>query len=184
MSKQAKAKTYTDRVDWAVRLLKGIEKPIIVEVGVYKADYGYWLLKTMSNLTWYGVDPYMPYGKRSHHDPESPRWGGLFKRIVAKMSIFKTRAILIRKPSLEAVDDFPDNVDLIWLDGNHNYEYVLAELPLYEKKLKKGGILAGHDYAPKSGGPRKAVDEYLEHHDRKIIHESFDPAGVFWWRVE
>ena len=35
--------------------------------------------------------------------------------------------------------------ELIYIDGNHTYENVLAELTLYSKFLKKGGIICGDD---------------------------------------
>jgi hypothetical protein len=42
---------------------------------------------------------------------------------------------------------WPDNsVDFIYIDGNHSYESVKQDIELYLPKLKKGGIIAGHDY--------------------------------------
>ena len=36
--------------------------------------------------------------------------------------------------------------DLIFLDGNHQYENVISELVKFKQYLKPNGILAGHDY--------------------------------------
>lgn len=36
--------------------------------------------------------------------------------------------------------------DFVYLDASHGYEDVKAELPLWWKKLRSGGVLAGHDY--------------------------------------
>ena len=48
-------------------------------------------------------------------------------------------------PSL--LESLPDDYyDFIYLDGLHKHEHVQEEMPLYWKKVRKGGILAGHDY--------------------------------------
>ena len=39
-----------------------------------------------------------------------------------------------------------ESLDFIYLDGAHDYENVKLELPLYFKKVRPGGVLAGHDY--------------------------------------
>jgi cephalosporin hydroxylase len=38
-----------------------------------------------------------------------------------------------------------DGVDLLFIDGNHSYESVLADWLLYSPLVKKGGIIAFHD---------------------------------------
>jgi hypothetical protein len=52
---------------------------------------------------------------------------------------------MIRKPSFEAVDDIPNNIDFLYIDGNHKYKYVFKELQLYYDKVKPGGIIIGDD---------------------------------------
>lgn len=45
------------------------------------------------------------------------------------------------------LQSLPDeSYDFIYLDGDHSYDGVKAEIPLYWKKVKTGGVLAGHDY--------------------------------------
>jgi hypothetical protein len=39
-----------------------------------------------------------------------------------------------------------DNIDLVYIDGNHSYNWVLADLFLWYPRIKPGGWLAGHDY--------------------------------------
>jgi len=51
--------------------------------------------------------------------------------------------------SLDAslLQSLPDeSYDFVYLDGDHSYEGVKAEIPLYWEKVKRGGVLAGHDY--------------------------------------
>lgn len=52
-----------------------------------------------------------------------------------------------KKLSTDAAFDFEDNYfDWIYIDTNHTYETTRDELRLYAPKMKKGGIIAGHDY--------------------------------------
>lgn len=49
--------------------------------------------------------------------------------------------------STSVVDVFEDSYfDWIYIDTNHSYETTKEELKLYSPKIKKGGIIAGHDY--------------------------------------
>lgn len=67
---------------------------------------------------------------------------------------------LLKETSEKAVKRIPNNsVDLIFLDGNHDYSCVSRDLKNYWLKLKKDGILLGHDYCEEQPGVAKAVEE-------------------------
>lgn len=64
---------------------------------------------------------------------------------------------------------FPDGFfDIVYLDGNHDYESVVKDLNLWYPKVKKGGYFAGHDYKDRRFKVRKAVDEFLEERSKEI----------------
>ena len=47
----------------------------------------------------------------------------------------------------DAVSIFPDeSLDFVYIDGNHRLEYVVQDLTDWTPKVKKGGIVAGHDF--------------------------------------
>jgi len=53
----------------------------------------------------------------------------------------------IRKRSHDAAMSYKNrSLDFIFLDGSHEYKDVLLDLQLFYPKLKRGGIIAGHDY--------------------------------------
>lgn len=59
---------------------------------------------------------------------------------------------LIKKLSLDALDDYPDNsLDFIYIDANHFFGYIAMDLMQWSKKVRKGGIIAGHDYYSTEG---------------------------------
>ena len=60
---------------------------------------------------------------------------------------------------MEAVNNFKDNIlDFVYIDADHRYEAVKADILAWLPKVKKNGWLCGHDYGEKDG-VTKAVDE-------------------------
>ncbi len=68
--------------------------------------------------------------------------------------------------------------DMIFVDGEHFYEYAYNDIRNYLPLLSPGGILCGHDYtpnAPEFGGVIKAVHELVPEGFRVNI-----PTGRIW----
>jgi len=56
-----------------------------------------------------------------------------------------------RGKSLDALQFFKDGeLDFIYIDGDHRYEGVLADLNGWRSKLRDGGVIAGHDWSFKA----------------------------------
>ena len=56
-----------------------------------------------------------------------------------------------RGKSLDALEFVKDGgLDFIYIDGDHRYEGVLADLNGWKAKLRAGGVMAGHDWSFKS----------------------------------
>ena len=53
----------------------------------------------------------------------------------------------IRLKSDDAVNLFSDNIiDILYIDGNHNREYITNDIKLWLPKIKQNGFISGHDY--------------------------------------
>ena len=66
----------------------------------------------------------------------------------------------VRATSVEAAKLYNDrSLDFIFIDANHSYEFVKADIGAWLPKLKKGGYIGGHDYD--WAGVKKAVDEFF-----------------------
>lgn len=54
--------------------------------------------------------------------------------------------------SSEALGVFQDtSLDYVYIDGAHDYESASFDIFLWRKKIKKGGLLMGHDYSAVAG---------------------------------
>lgn len=58
------------------------------------------------------------------------------------------------------------SLDFVYIDADHSYEGVKRDFEAWYKKVRKGGIISGHDYAPANhkndcDGVRQFIDEYI-----------------------
>lgn len=115
-----------------------------VEIGVERANYSEVLCKANPSMLLYGVDPLIPYhGYREHVSKE--KMDGFYEEVVSKMSEHNFKHV--RKFSLDAVKDFKDgSLDFVYIDGNHDFQNTTNDIVEWSKKVRKGGIIAGHDY--------------------------------------
>jgi predicted O-methyltransferase YrrM len=74
-----------------------------------------------------------------------------------------SRRRVIRMRSVVAATHYKnESLDFVFLDADHNYEAVQADIAAWLPKVRPGGILCGHDYANEAyplWGVARAVDE-------------------------
>lgn len=62
--------------------------------------------------------------------------------------------------STQYANKFPDkSVDEVFIDGDHKYHSVIADIDAWLPKMKPGGIMSGHDYGTFAQGVIDAVTE-------------------------
>jgi len=77
------------------------------------------------------------------------------------MQAFKNHYRAIVGMSPEAGKDVPDRLEFVFLDGGHDEFSVSRDLLLWWGKLRRGGILCGHDYGNSAfPGVVQAVDRF------------------------
>ncbi len=73
---------------------------------------------------------------------------------------------IVPKTSQAGVADTPEEISLLFVDGDHSYESVCRDIDLYLPRLKMGGFVVFHDVVPGDPGVVKAV------HDRVMSRPS------------
>lgn len=128
-----------------IQLLRAI-KPYgkAVEIGVLRGDLSKQILENWGG-TLYMVDPWRKLGPEySHNDQNETDYANAIANIAGN----EDRAIMIRATSDVAANIFQDgSLDMIYIDANHEYNFVKQDIKLWYPKLKPGGIFSGHDYA-------------------------------------
>jgi predicted O-methyltransferase YrrM len=70
--------------------------------------------------------------------------------------------------SHDYVAGFEDQIDLLFIDGNHEYQYVMQDYQDWSPLIKAGGLIAFHDVVCKESvqGPQKVIDEKLKNNSQ------------------
>jgi predicted O-methyltransferase YrrM len=90
----------------------------------------------------------------------------------------KDRIIPIRSKSVDAADNFNYLIDFIFIDGDHSYSGVKADVEAWFPKLKPGGIIVMHDVGW-AEGVQKVISEDIK---PKLARFSKLP-NMFWgWK--
>lgn len=89
------------------------------------------------------MDSYVVYYERGY-----VTYHGAQELRVAKkrLSRFSSRVSFVNLPSDEAVLVVPNELDFVYVDGNHRGDQVWRDLCNYWPKVRKGGVLGGHDF--------------------------------------
>jgi len=83
------------------------------------------------------------------------------QKAVDRVAKFGEKAVILRGLSVEMAKQVPDNsLGLVYIDANHSYDGVMADLQAWQPKVVQGGIIAGHDYLSPQYGVKKAVTDF------------------------
>lgn len=79
--------------------------------------------------------------------------------------------------TVEVMNTFPDNYfDWVYVDADHTYKGCMRDLIVCDKKIKKDGYIAGHDYEiympekDRRWGVKKAVDDFCVKYGYEMIY--------------
>lgn len=139
-----------------------------VEVGVYMGRslsyLGIKLREQQKKIELTGVD-YWDNGAVGNEPERSrtlelarPFGGDLYRTFLDNLAQVGLNLPHIRSHSLDAATRFSDqSLDFVFIDADHGFEAVSADIRAWLPKVKPGGILAGHDYEPQFPGVIDAV---------------------------
>jgi len=114
------------------------------EIGVAEGRYSEVICKANPGVKLYCVDAWQVYdGYRDYTDPAklSPMFNTTRERLkgfdVTYLPMF----------SMDACKQFENNsLDFVYIDANHEWPYVTQDIYYWNKKVRPGGIISGHDY--------------------------------------
>ena len=151
------------------------KKIVCLEIGTFRGENALNMFENLNIKKLYLIDPWEKYVGYKEYDKEK-----LFKYFLEtkkRLKKYLKKVIFIKKKTLEAVQNIPNVFDFNYIDGNHEYEYVKEDIENYWKKLRKGGVLAGHDI--NLSGVSKAFCEFVSKYKLKPNISNMD-----WWIIK
>jgi predicted O-methyltransferase YrrM len=144
-----------------------------LEIGVF---YGANILSVAnsyalhSDSKLYCIDPWEDYAEYTEYKNQQTTIYNSFINNIENSGV-KHKIIINRGYSNLEIPKFEDEFfDIIYIDGNHECEYVLKDAVLSFTKLKKNGIMIFDDYGwIDFPGTQAAVDAFLSDYHEKII---------------
>jgi len=137
-----------------------------VEVGSWKGRSSAFMAVEINNSqkeiqfdcvdTWKGSETEDP-----HQNDQYVKNGTLYEKFLSNIKPVDHIITPIRGDSVETASTYKDDsLDFVFIDGDHRYEFVKADIEAWVPKVKSGGIIAGHDYGWCTD-VRKAVHEFF-----------------------
>ncbi len=186
-------KTEDFRVTRAQRVfdnsLVGKKDLIGAEIGVFWGYGAREMLKKLDIKTLYLIDPWQDY---EEYD-EVPYMKNTLEEAYLKakqiLQPYEDKLIWIRNFSLEASKLIvAESLDFAYVDANHSYNYARPDVEIWSQKVKKGGLVAGHDYWLHEG-VRRAVEEYCQENHIFLNRTDSQDENVHnrkddWWFIK
>ncbi len=149
------------------------ETRVVIEIGSFAGESTEVFARMAARV--YAIDPWNEsYSRGIMEGCADPEWRNyLESHPIASMKSIEARfdrriselgnVRKIKSSSTEAIDSFADGfADLIYIDSIHTYTVVRETVEAWRRKIRSGGIMAGHDYCKTTWpGVVKAVDELL-----------------------
>mgnify|MGYP001568332678 CR=1 FL=1 len=150
------------------------------EIGVAEGRYSEILCQNIPSLELIAIDTWDNYrtdrrAAGSHQTGEE----------LTKERLSPYKATIVKKASMDAVKDIADeSLDFVYIDADHSYQAVKDDIREWAKKVRKGGIVSGHDYYifPNSGNKDviNAVDEYVKENGLTLQTTDWDENYQRW----
>jgi hypothetical protein len=127
---------------------------VVAEIGVAKGDFSVEILKWMEPKKFTLIDPWEEQAKADYRTDSSNVHQHEFDRryndVLARFQAERASGVVEVKRAYSTVcaSEFPyEHFDFVYIDGDHTYGAVLADLRTYYPRLGRDGFLAGHDFA-------------------------------------
>lgn len=122
-----------------------------------------------------GPMDYRVQEQEHNYSVEWPKWAKL-----NKIKLYLIKGMSQWERSLEQVKSITPELDFLFIDGNHMYEYVKKDFEMYSPLVKKGGIVALHDIAEnEEGGVFNYWNELKKNYKhQEILHSDKKEKGI------
>ena len=155
--------------DFAVSDMKNVR---FAEIGCWKGVSVIYLTKKLiSRNTPFevvAVDLWDLFDGNSNGEGLQKESWNIFNNNISKEGLSDLISIIKNESSVSSSFFADGYFDVVFIDASHDYESVKRDITSWLPKVRKGGLIGGHDYSD-SEGVRKSVHEIFGN-DVNIIH--------------
>ena len=157
----------------------GNKELVGAEIGVDLGRNAKTMLSILPINKLYLIDPYSYYDEYKNIYNTQDDYNKCETKARELLKSFNNKIEFIKSFSEDAKDSIPDNLDFVYIDGNHNYSFVKKDIELYWSKVKDGGVLGGHDFNANHFDVVRAVLEFTDKNNLELMGQSND-----WWVIK
>lgn len=157
------------------------------EIGTWAGLFAEQICRRMPGVRLLCVDPWLVYpgysrDKKNHEANIRKAYES------AKARLAPYHVTIRREMSTEAVQRVPDgSLDFVYIDANHADTFVTEDLTIWAPKVRRGGMVCGHDYVRDPKRPHLevagAVDRFIAGRDVELLVFANDKSPSFAWMV-
>ena len=163
------------------------DRPLVgAELGVFEGKNAKSMLRQLNIQRLYLVDPYEPYSE--YHDLVVDRLRAAHTAAQKRLVSFADRVVWLCVKSSEAVNVIGEELDFVYIDANHAYDYVRHDIEVYYDLVRPGGYVGGHDYTTNLNlnnliEVKRVVDEFAIKYGYKVEVRPRDSSDKWpdWW---
>lgn len=154
------------------------------EIGIFKGEFSKLILEKITPKLFYMVDPWegnIVSGDKNGENIISIQGESYYINHILPEFGFLPNTKILRHYS-DIINIFPDNyLDWIYIDAEHSYFNVKNDLYNCFSKIKKGGVISGHDYNNNMfPGVVRAVTELCKDKNLNISYLTEDGCPSFY----
>ena len=119
------------------------------EIGVERGAYSEVICKRIPNVTLYCIDAWEAYPQYREHVSQD-KLDQFYKETKNRLKPYNAK--IIKGFSEEVHKDFADgSLDFVYIDGNHDFLHITQDIYYWMPKVRRDGIVAGHDFVRVKG---------------------------------
>ena len=160
---------------------------VVAEIGVFKGDNALdiWNINQPSKL--HLIDAWRKMPNPDFPVSTTDMYFDYMRQTQNKLmdGIDEGRVLLYQGDSKDIVPFMNIQFDWVYIDSNHLYESVMADLEMVEDKIKSGGFICGHDYTEetelavkKNYGVVEAVRDFCDVYKWEMVALALDSLPI------
>lgn len=150
---------------------------VCLEIGSYLGASAYFISAALSNKNngkLFCIDTW-------NNDAMSEGVKDTYGSFIWNISPFRSFIFAVRGFSVEVVEHVANEtqeLDLLFIDGDHSYKGVKADWEAYRRFLKPGSIVVFHDW-----GWAEGVKKVIREDVRQLVYEFGELPNMWWGRI-